>query len=284
MGIKVILILVVIAVLMEDSSSIKKTEEEEKEDEELAKAVNRTLAEEEKQKEEEERKKRDEKKKTTDKVTDNKEKKTDTEKQVGQGEDCPACNSTCPELEMCRPCGPCPEQKTCEKCPEPQSCPPCKRCPDPVECPEVEPCKPCGPCPPVHCKSCNDTSSSTPPCQCLEAGLTVPVAMMVGVITGLVAMGVATILGFLLRYTPPVVSGLLFLAIVLLTWFLSSRYPEVAREAGGRVVAVLREATVALGHRIMEAIRHHNDQVGLPGFLLILLSNLSSIFHLKSLH
>jgi hypothetical protein len=256
---KTLLIFLVIAVLLEDGSSIRKTEEERKEDEELAERVNATLAAEEaeKKKEEDEKKRKlDQKKKTTtDEVKDHKEKRTDIGGQMGQGKDCPSANLTCPEVK------PCPAPK---ECPEEKECPPCRRCPDPEECPEVEPCEPCGPCPPVHCKSCNETSSLPQPCQCLEAGLTVPVAMMVGAITGLVAMGVATILGFLLRYAPPVVSGLLFLSIVLLTWFLSSRYPDVAREAGGRVVAALREATVALGHRIMEAIRHHNDQVGLP--------------------
>jgi hypothetical protein len=244
-------VFLVFALLLEDSSSVrKKTEEEKKEEEEIQRAVNATLAEEERKRKEEE----DEKKKMLDlekkKGDRNKTKKEgnqeETKMKRNQDEACVTLNITCPVVD------PCPEEKICLDCPPEK------------ECPEVEPCEPCGPCPPVHCKSCNETSSHPQPCQCLEAGLTVPVAMMVGAITGLVAMGVATALGFLLRYAPPVVSGLLFLSIVLLTWFLSSRYPDVAREAGGRVVAVLREATVALGHRIMEAIRHHNDQVGLP--------------------
>jgi hypothetical protein len=253
-------IIVVFALLLEDGSSVrKKTEDEKKEDEDLAKMVNMTLA-------EEEKKRLEEKKKEENGEAEVKKKKKskDEEESVGQGEDCPTVNFTCPELKPCQPCkeedcpkvGPCPEAKPCEECPE------VVKCPAPIICPEVGPCEPCGPCPPVHCKPCNETSSLPQPCHCLENGLTVPVALIVGTITGLVAMGVATALGFLLRYAPPVVSGLLFLSIVLLTWFLSSRYPDVAREAGGRLMTVLREATVALGHRIMETLRHQ-EQVGL---------------------
>ncbi len=92
--------------------------------------------------------------------------------------------------------------------------------------------------------------------------MTVPVAMAVGAAATLLTAGVAAVLGFLFRYVPPLVSGCLFLTIIILVWFLSSHYPEVAREAGGRVVDVLREATVALSHRVMEAIRHRSNQVG----------------------
>jgi hypothetical protein len=45
-------------------------------------------------------------------------------------------------------------------------------------------------------------------------------------------------------------------------WYLCSQYPETARELGGRATTLLREAVVALGHRVMEAIRHHQEQVG----------------------
>jgi hypothetical protein len=71
-------------------------------------------------------------------------------------------------------------------------------------------------------------------------------------------------LGLLLRYVSPFVSGFLFISLVAITWYLSSHYPETARDLGGRVVATLREATVALGHRVVEAIQRHNDQVGFP--------------------
>jgi uncharacterized protein YacL len=93
--------------------------------------------------------------------------------------------------------------------------------------------------------------------------MTIPVAMAVGAVASLLVTGVAAAIGLLLRYTSPFFSGLLFIFIVVLTWYLSSHYPETARDLGGRVVATLREATIALGHRVMEAVRHHNEQVGL---------------------
>ncbi len=89
--------------------------------------------------------------------------------------------------------------------------------------------------------------------------MTVPVAMAVGAAATLLATGVAAVLGLLFRYVPPLVSGFLFLTIVIMVWFLSSRYPEVARETGGRLMTILREATVALGHRIMETLRHQEQ-------------------------
>ncbi len=91
--------------------------------------------------------------------------------------------------------------------------------------------------------------------------MSVPVALVLGAMASLLVIGVATIIGLLLRYASPIFSGLLFVIIVVLTWYLSSHYPETARDLGGRVMTTLREATVALGHRVMEAIRHH-DQVG----------------------
>ncbi len=108
-----------------------------------------------------------------------------------------------------------------------------------------------------------------------------PLALIVGTLIGGVATAVAAAVGLLLWYVPPVVSGSLFICIVLMTWFLSSRYPEVAREAGGRVLVVLREATLALGHRIMEAIQRHNEQVcsTKPNPL-----RLSSKFYLKNVY
>ncbi len=98
----------------------------------------------------------------------------------------------------------------------------------------------------------------------------VPVALVVGAMASLLAVGVAATIGLLLRYVPPLISGFIFLAIILMVWFFSSHYPEVAREAGGRLVAVLREATVALSHRVMEALRHRNEQVGFSCLSFIL--------------
>jgi hypothetical protein len=258
---------VVIAILMEDSTSIRKTEEEKKEEEEVARAVNKTLAEEEKKRQEEE----DEKKKRTEDETRGRKKdrgekeipkaREPEEERKDKGEALPCYNLTCPVVKPCQPCKeeeePCPGQEPCEKCPDVEQCPDCPRC---GQCPEVKPCDPCLPCPVANLTM---GPPSTPGCP-EPASMSVLEAMAVGAIASLLVTGVATAIGLLLRYTSPIFSGLLFIFIVVLTWYLSSRYPDVAREAGGRVVAVLREATVALGHRIMEAIRHHNDQVGLP--------------------
>jgi hypothetical protein len=101
--------------------------------------------------------------------------------------------------------------------------------------------------------------------------MTVPVAIAVGAVASLVVTGVVATLGLLLRYAPPLVSGFLFLFLVVLTWYLSSHYPETARDLGGRVVATLREAAVALGHRVVEAIQRHNEQVGFPSEPVFLL-------------
>ncbi len=112
--------------------------------------------------------------------------------------------------------------------------------------------------------------------------MSVPVAMAVGAAATLLAAGVATVLGLLFRYVPPLISGCLFLTIIILVWFLSSHYPEVARETGERVVDVLREATVALSHRVIAAIRRHQDQVGFsvkPNLFCIMSSNFSKDLH-----
>jgi hypothetical protein len=276
MAFKAICIILVIAVLLEDGSSMKKkTEEEKKEDRELAEKVNATLIEEEEKKKAEEEKKKTKEEKTQEddgkrtggqkeektKEDDRKktggqrdgEEKATVEEQKGQDEACPSVNFTCPIVEPCPKPKECPAPVVCEECPEAKKCGPC---------PTVQPCKPC---PEVNGSRVNVECPTTPSYP--ESGgpsMTVPVAIAVGITAGLLIAGVAAVIGLALRYASPIVSGFLFLFLVILTWYLSSHYPEVAREAGGRVVAVLREATVALGHRIMEAIRHHNDQVGLP--------------------
>ncbi len=92
--------------------------------------------------------------------------------------------------------------------------------------------------------------------------MTVPVAVAVGVVATLLATGVAALIGVLLRYVSPIASGFIFVSTVIIVWYLSSQYPTVAREMGGRVVEILREATTTLSHRVVEALRHHNNQVG----------------------
>jgi hypothetical protein len=104
--------------------------------------------------------------------------------------------------------------------------------------------------------------------------MTVPVAMAVGAGAALLVTGVATAVGLVIRYVPPIVSGFIFVSTIIIVWYLSSQYPETARDLGRRAWTTLQEATVALGHRIVEAIRHHNDQVG-----FIILNPLTFEFH-----
>jgi hypothetical protein len=278
--VSIICVLLVFALLLEDGSSVrKKTEDEKKEDEEVAKAVNRTLDEEDKKRKEEE----NEKKKV--RTPDEKKKKTEV-KEKGKENSVKEKES---EDEACSPCQECPESKVCPEekpCPvfEEEDCPPCRPC---DKCPELDkcpPCKKCGTCPPCGpCPVDNNTSTSVPDVCPEPASMTVPVALAVGAVASLVVTGAVATLGLLLRYAPPLISGFLFLFLVALTWYLSSHYPETARELGGRAWTALQEATMALGHRVVEAIQRHQDQVGLSA-KPNLFFKLSSIFHLKSLH
>jgi hypothetical protein len=269
---KILLVFILVAILMEDGSSIKKTAEEKKEDEEIAKAVNATLA------AEEEKKRRDDEDEKKKKIRTQDEKKRDVDvKGKGKDEACPPLNFTCPTVEPCEDCpkcpsvrcDPCPEKKNCVPCPGERPCPeidchPCKECPPCKKCglcPVVRPCQPCGPCPGEN--STRRDQELTPP-SCPEPSvMTVPVATAVGAAATLLAAGVAAVLGLLLRYVPPLVSGFTIIALFVFVWYLCSHYPDTAREIGGRVVEVLREATSTLSHRILAAIRHH-DQVGVP--------------------
>jgi hypothetical protein len=110
-----------------------------------------------------------------------------------------------------------------------------------------------------------------PGCQ-ESAGLSVPLALIVGAVAGCLVTGVATVIGLLLWYAPPIVLGFLFLAVIVIVWFLSSHYPETARELGGRAATLLREANVALGHRVMAAIQRQQEQVGVPTILSLISS------------
>jgi hypothetical protein len=276
--VKVLLILIVVAILMEDSSSTKKTVEEIEEEKKLAEAVNATLAAEEaeRKKEEEERRKRDQQEKEKKRKDDEDEKKKKKESKVKVKEDeeprkerkdkdeaLPCFNLTCPVIKPCQPreeedCPPC---RPCEKCPELDECPPCKKCGT---------CPPCGPCPVDNTTQINSECPSPPSCT-ESSGISVPVAMVIGASISLVTMGAAAVVGLILRYVPPLISGILFLSVIFVVWFLSSQYPETARELGRRAWTTLQEATVALGHRIVEAIRHHNEQVGFPDSVLFFL-------------
>jgi hypothetical protein len=248
--VKVLLIILVIAVLLEDGSSIKKTEEEKKEDEELAKAVNKTLAEE-KEREEDEKKKRDEKKKTAD------EKRDKVDQQGGQSEAGPSLNCTCPVVQPCSPCQDCPVTNCTGQC---------GSCPETKECPEVKsclPCQPCGPCPVTN--TTGVVLDQPPTVICSEVtGMPTAIAMAVGAAASLLVTGVAAIIGLVIRYFSPLECGFVFLATIIIVWYFSSQYPETARELGARAATLLREAATTISHRIVEAIRHHNEQVSFP--------------------
>jgi hypothetical protein len=256
-------VLLVLAILLDDGSSIRKTEDEKKEEEELAKAVNATLAEEKKRQEEEDEKRRqeDEKKRTEDEAQKKKKDKDGkeraiVEKQEGQDEACPPVNNTCPPVNnTCPIVEPCPKIKECHECPAPKDCPPVEEC---GPCPEVRPCKPC---PVDNTTRVNLECPSSPSCT-ESSGMSVPVAMVVGASISLVTMGAAATVGLILRYVPPLISGIFFLSIVFVVWFLSSHYPDAARELGARAATLLREAATVLSHRVMEAIQRHNEQVG----------------------
>jgi hypothetical protein len=263
---KTLLVVLVLAVLMEDSVSIKKTAEEKKEDEELAERVNATLAaEEEKKRKEEENAAKKKKKIEVVKIESGEEKKEGR----SQDEACPPVNSSCPIMKPCQPCEDCPQ------------CPDCPQC---GQCPEIQPCDPCGPCPPVKpCKPCEQVSpTDLPPTNntCPEGpGMSVPMALAVGACAGGLLTGVAALLGLLLRYFSPLECGFVFLATIIIVWYLCSHYPDTARELGARAATLLREAATALGHRVMEAIQRHQEQVGVPVLIpSFLLPDLSSVF------
>ncbi len=110
--------------------------------------------------------------------------------------------------------------------------------------------------------------------------MSVPAAIAVGAMGSLLITGVAAAIGLVLRYVPPIASGFFFLATIIIVWYLCSQYPETAREIGGRATNLLREAAVALGHRVMEAIRRHQEQVGVPTKPKLFF-RMSSMFQLK---
>jgi hypothetical protein len=255
---KALLIVVVIAILMEDSASIRKTAEEEKEDEEVARAVNKTLAEEEEKRRKEDE---DEAKKKAAKKEGNSEKKAAEGSGGGAEERDEALpsNITCPDPVECAPCGPCPEEKPCL---------PCKECPKEKVCLPCRPCGPYPPCPVVNNTGHNQDCPAPSPCQD-SAGMSVPVALLLGACTRVLVTGVAAIIGVVIRYLSPLESGFIFLATVILVWYFCSHYPETARELGARAATLLREAATTLGHRLVEALQRHTEQVGIPVLSLI---------------
>jgi hypothetical protein len=262
MVLKTALIIMVILILMEDGSSIRKTAEEEKEDQEILAAVNATLAEEEAERKKEEKKKQDhqEKERKPDQGKRKKEKEDKPGKQDRQDEACLPVNVSCPIVEPCQPCEDCPR---CGICPEERPCKECPPCEECGPCPGVRPCRPCQPCGPCPVTNTTEVVLDQPPTViCSEVtGMPTAIAMAVGAAASLLVTGVAAIIGLVIRYFSPLECGFVFLATIIIVWYFSSQYPETARELGARAATLLREAATTISHRIVEAIRHHNEQV-----------------------
>jgi hypothetical protein len=193
----------------------------------------------------------------------------------------PKIRKQCKESEVCKPCK---EPEVCKPCKEPEVCKPCKEpevgkpCKEPEvckPCKEPEVCKPCKPCrlregvktcQPVPCLPvpCSPVDCRLPPGiegPGVAAPMTVPVALAVGAAASVLVLGVVAFVGFVIRYLPIYISGTIFIVSILLTGYLSSRYPASARELGLRAVGLAREAASALANRVTAALRGP-DQVG----------------------
>jgi hypothetical protein len=165
-----------------------------------------------------------------------------------------------------------PVVNTCEPGKEVIPCVPCKPCKSCRPCPSIKLCEPvaCKPvaCVPVRCQAvpCTPVDCPSPPAiggEVAVASMTVPVALAVGAAATLLVMGIVAFVGFVIRYLPIYISGTVFIGSVLLTGYLSSRYPASARELGLRAMGLAREAATALVNRAMAALRGPN-QVGSP--------------------
>jgi hypothetical protein len=242
--VSILCVILVFALLLEDGSSVrKKTEEEEREDREIAEKVNSTLAEEKEKEEEEKRRENEKEKKKLDQEENKKRGRDKKEVLEDKNEACLPTNTSCPIQKPCEDCPDCPSVR-CDPCPKEKTCPPVLPCPTEVNSTVDQP--------PI----CRDPEIPVP-------AMTIPVAMAVGAVASLLVTGVAAAIGLLLRYVSPIVSGFLFLATIVILWYLCSQYPETARELGGRAAALVRDAAVTLSHRVMEAIQRQADQVGL---------------------
>ncbi len=163
----------------------------------------------------------------------------------------------------CKPAGPC-EPVPCKPSGSNRLCKPCR----PVKPWEgAVPCKPvaCEPvaCTPVRCQAvpCSPVDCPAPPAIGGEMAMTVPVALAVGAAASVLALGVVAFVGFVIRYLPVYISGTVFVGSILLTCYLSSRYPASARELGQRVLGAVREAATSVVDRATRALTRHLPQV-----------------------
>jgi hypothetical protein len=146
----------------------------------------------------------------------------------------------------------------------------------PVQCKPGRPafCRPV-PCKPVECIPCSPLPCDPVPCRPVHCSqppgieghgmaaspMTVPVALAVGAAASVLVMGVVAFLGFVIRYMPIYVSGIVFVGSIALTFYLSSRYPASARELGQRVLGAVREAATSVVDRATSALTRHLPQV-----------------------
>jgi hypothetical protein len=183
----------------------------------------------------------------------------------------PDCQSCKPAPCQAVPCKPVPCQAVPCKPDKPAPC-------HPVPCEPVA-CRPM-PCKPVRCKpvACKPSVSRLPcqPVPCTPVGCevppgtagpgmmdtpVVPVAFAVGAAASVLVLGVVAMVGFLIRYLPIYISGTVFVGSVLLTCYLSSRYPASARELGLRALGAMRDAATSLVDRVSHAITRQEFQV-----------------------
>jgi hypothetical protein len=87
------------------------------------------------------------------------------------------------------------------------------------------------------------------------AALATPEAILVGAAAAVLVLVVAAAVAIVVRYLPTFTSGLLIVATIILVWYLSSMYPEVARRLGARVLGAVRSAATSIVDRLLRRDR-----------------------------
>jgi hypothetical protein len=122
----------------------------------------------------------------------------------------------------------------------PVGCPPCPRVPC-VEC--LPPPDDCGPSTTSRGDlGTTDTTSTI---------LATPEAVLVGAAATLLVLLLAAVVGLVLRYMPVLISGLSILVLVIVVWYLSSKYPGAARRLGARIWEALRSGVTTVVDRLL---------------------------------
>jgi hypothetical protein len=126
----------------------------------------------------------------------------------------------------------------------------------------------CPPCPRFSCMECPPVSTSPDDCgpsttprgdpDTPSSILATPEAVLVGAAATLLVLLLAAAVGLVLRYMPVFISGLLILVLVIVVWYLSSKYPGAARRLGARVWEALRSGASTVVDRLLG---HHHPEV-----------------------